>query len=135
MELLAWNYKFGSYSSIYMENLNYILPENFIAKYPLAQRNSSKLLVYDQGQVSHQTFRDLPSLLPQGLLMVFNDTRVIQSRLLFEKKTGSRIEVFCLEPYEPAEYHQAFQQTNRKHLEMPGWKCEKMEIRFSGYEG
>jgi S-adenosylmethionine:tRNA ribosyltransferase-isomerase len=101
-----------------MENLNYILPENFIAKYPLAQRNGSKLLVYDHGKVFHHTFRDLPSLLPPGLLLVLNDTRVVQSRLLFEKETGSRIEVFCLEPHEPAEYYQAFQQTAESI-----WKC------------
>ena len=101
-----------------MEHLNYILPENFIAKYPLAQRNSSKLLVYDKGLVSYRTFRDLPSLLPPGLLMVFNDTRVVQSRLLFEKETGSRIEIFCLEPHEPAEYYKAFQQTAESI-----WKC------------
>ncbi len=101
-----------------MESLTYILPENFIAKYPLDQRNSSKLLIYQRGQVSHQTFRDLPALLPPDILMVFNDTRVVQARLLFEKSTGSKIEIFCLEPHEPAEYYQAFQQTSESV-----WKC------------
>ena len=101
-----------------MESLTYILPENFIAKYPLDQRNSSKLLIYQRGQVSHRIFRDLPALLPEGLLMVFNDTRVVQARLLFEKSTGSKIEIFCLEPHEPAEYYQAFQQTSEST-----WKC------------
>jgi S-adenosylmethionine:tRNA ribosyltransferase-isomerase len=101
-----------------MENLTYILPENFIAKYPLSERNSSKLLIYNQGEISHQTFRDLPSLLSPDLLMVFNDTRVVQARLIFEKKTGSSIEIFCLEPHEPAEYYRAFQQTSECT-----WKC------------
>ena len=63
--------------------------------------------------------------------MVFNDTRVVQARLLFEKPTGSKIEIFCLEPHDPAEYYQAFQKTFRMYLEMPGGECEKMEIRFS----
>ncbi len=78
----------------------------------------SKLLIYDRGKVSHQIFRELPTLLPPGLLMVFNDTRVVQARLIFTKKTGARIEVFCLEPHEPAEYHRAFQQTSEST-----WKC------------
>ncbi len=101
-----------------MENLKYILPESFIAKYPLSQRNGSKLLIYNGGQISHQIFKDLPSLIPTDVLMVFNDTRVVQARLLFEKSTGSRIEIFCLEPHEPAEYYQAFQQTSQST-----WKC------------
>ncbi len=101
-----------------MESLTYILPENFIAKYPLDQRNSSKLLIYNGGQITHQIFRDLPALLPPDILMVFNDTRVVQARLLFEKSTGSRIEIFCIEPHEPAEYYQAFQQTSEST-----WKC------------
>ncbi len=101
-----------------MENLKYILPENFIAKYPLAQRNSSKLLIYKGGKISHQVFSDLPSLISPNVLMVFNDTRVVQARLLFEKSTGSKIEIFCLEPHDPAEYYQAFQKTSEST-----WKC------------
>ena len=101
-----------------MENLNYILPENFIAKYPLSQRNSSKLLIYDRGEISDRTFRELPALIPPGVLMVFNDTRVVQARLLFEKSTGAMIEVFCLGPVEPADHYQAFQQTSECT-----WKC------------
>ena len=88
--------------SLLMENLMYILPENFIAKYPLAQRNSSKLLIYKGGKISHQVFKDLPSLISPNVLMVFNDTRVVQARLLFEKSTGSKIEIFCLEPHDNA---------------------------------
>jgi len=104
--------------TLHMESLNYILPENYIAKYPLTRRNSSKLLIYDHGRITDQVFRDLPSLIQPNVLMVFNDTKVVQARLLFEKSTGSRIEIFCLEPHEPAEYHQAFQQTSEST-----WKC------------
>ncbi len=119
MELLAWNYKFGTNSSKpTVEDLNYILPDHYIAKYPLAQRNSSKLLVYNRGEISQRTFRDLPSLIPSDMMMVFNDSRVVQARLVFEKSTGSKIEIFCLEPYDPREYYQAFQQTSTCT-----WKC------------
>jgi S-adenosylmethionine:tRNA ribosyltransferase-isomerase len=101
-----------------MENLEYILPEDFIAKYPLAQRNSSKLLVYNGGEISHVVFSELPALIPTNVMMVFNNSRVVQARLQFEKSTGSKIEIFCLEPHEPAEYLQAFQQTSEST-----WKC------------
>ncbi|MCK4853021.1 MAG: S-adenosylmethionine:tRNA ribosyltransferase-isomerase [Bacteroidales bacterium] len=101
-----------------MEKYTYTLPENRIAKYPLAERNRSKLLICDKGKVYHRTFRDLPSLVSQEVLMVFNDTRVVQARLIFEKTTGSKIEIFCLEPHKPSGYYQAFQQTSTAT-----WKC------------
>ena len=90
---------------------NYPLPDERIAKFPLAQRDHSKLLVYRHGQVSEDIFCNLSSYLPQGSLMVFNNTKVIQARLHFRKDTGALIEVFCLEPYRPADYAQNFQQT------------------------
>ncbi|MCR5180140.1 MAG: S-adenosylmethionine:tRNA ribosyltransferase-isomerase [Bacteroidaceae bacterium] len=89
----------------------YDLPDERIAKYPLEQRDSSKLLVYDHGHICHHHFRDLPSLLPQGSLMVMNNTRVIQARLHFRKESGALIEVFCLEPASPRDYALMFQQT------------------------
>ncbi len=89
----------------------YDLPDERIAKYPLAERDASKLLVYDHGTISHRQFRDLPELLPEGSLMVMNNTRVIQARLHFRKETGALIEVFCLEPAEPHDYVLMFQQT------------------------
>lgn len=93
---------------IRISDFNYPLPEERIAKFPLAERDSSKLLVYRHGEVSETEFRRLPSLLPKGALMVFNNTRVIRARLHFRKETGSLIEIFCLEPLEPAEYQQNF---------------------------
>ncbi len=90
----------------------YDLPDGRIAKYPLAERDASKLLVYDHGTISHRQFRDLPALLPKGSLLVMNNTRVIQARLHFRKETGALIEVFCLEPAIPHDYALMFQQTH-----------------------
>lgn len=96
-------------SSISLENFKYDLHESRIAKYPLAERSSSKLLLYEAGAISQDHFSHLPEHLPRGSWLVFNNTRVIQARLQFRKETGARIEIFCLEPIEPSEYEQAFQ--------------------------
>ena len=96
---------------IQIADFAYELPDERIAKYPLAERDSSKLLIYDHGTITHRHFRDLPELLPEGSLMVMNNTRVIQARLHFRKDTGALIEVFCLEPAEPHDYVLMFQQT------------------------
>ena len=136
---------------IQIRDYDYPLPDERIAKFPLPERDSSKLLVYDGGRISETQFRSLPSLLPEGALMVFNNTRVIQARLHFRKGTrptpirptpspslvgrgedtngktiysppykggagggsdgsglGALIEVFLLEPAEPAEYQENF---------------------------
>lgn len=92
---------------------NYPLPDERIAKFPLAERDKSKLLVYDKGIVSDDTFTSLPNYLPSGALMVFNNTKVIQARLHFRKETGALIEVFCLEPAFPNDYALNFQSTGR----------------------
>lgn len=94
--------------NIRIEDYDYPLPDDRIAKFPLAERDASKLLVYDHGEVSESSFTSLPDYLPSGALMVFNNTRVIRARLHFNKETGARIEVFCLEPLAPAEYVQMF---------------------------
>lgn len=94
---------------IKISDYNYALPDSRIAKYPLAERDSSKLLIYNKGVISENHFYDLPQYLPQGSLMVFNNTKVIQARLHFKKDTGAQIEVFCLEPYSPVDYAQNFQ--------------------------
>lgn len=94
--------------SIRIADYDYPLPDERIAKYPLAERDSSKLLHYQGGSISETVFRNLPTLLPQGTLMVFNNTRVIRARLHFRKATGAQIEVFCLEPHTPADYEQSF---------------------------
>lgn len=96
---------------IKIEDYAYELPDERIAKYPLAERDASKLLIYDRGTISHRHFRDLSELLPEGSLLVMNNTRVIQARLHFRKETGALIEVFCLEPAVPHDYVLMFQQT------------------------
>ena len=90
---------------------DYPLPDERIAKYPLAERDTSKLLLYKSGEIIEEKFSNMPSFIPQGALMVFNNTRVIQARLRFRKETGAQIEVFCLEPEQPADYQQMFQET------------------------
>lgn len=95
--------------NIKISNYNYPLPDERIAKFPLPQRDKSKLLVYNQGDISHTTFSDIPEFLPKGALMVFNNTRVIQARMHFRKETGALIEIFLLEPHLPADYEQMFQ--------------------------
>ena len=98
---------------IHISEYNYELPDERIAKFPMAERDHSKLLVYNKGQVGEDIFYNLPNHLPQGALMVYNNTKVIQARLHFRKDTGALIEIFLLEPAEPADYEQMFQQTER----------------------
>jgi S-adenosylmethionine:tRNA ribosyltransferase-isomerase len=90
----------------------YELPEDRIARYPLRERDLSKLLIYRGGEISEARFRDLPDHLPVGALLVFNNTRVIRARMLFRKETGSLIEIFCLEPVVPSDYGLVFGQTD-----------------------
>ena len=107
-----------SVKQINISDYNYELPDERIAKFPLEKRDSSKLLTYTSGAVSTNTFSSLPEILPAGSCLVFNNTRVIQARLEFFKTTGSRIEIFCLEPHSPAAYEQSFSST-----ESCVWKC------------
>jgi S-adenosylmethionine:tRNA ribosyltransferase-isomerase len=96
---------------IHIEDFNYDLPENRIAKFPLKERDSSKLLVWKNQQITENSFQNLGDYIPDDALLVFNNTRVIQARLIFEKATGAQIEIFCLEPKEPADYVRSFVQT------------------------
>ena len=98
---------------IRIKDFSYDLPDERIAKFPLPERDHSKLLVYRHGTVSEDVFTSLPEYLPEGALMVFNNTKVIQARLHFRKETGALIEVFCLEPVSPHDYALMFQQTAR----------------------
>lgn len=93
---------------IKIQDYTYNLPENRIAKYPLEKRDSSKLLIYNNGEIIGSKFTDLPSFLPENSLMLFNNTRVVPARLFFKKETGAVIEIFCLEPLSPADYAQSF---------------------------
>ena len=103
---------------IKISDYNYPLPDERIAKFPLAQRDHSKLLVYKHGQVSEDVFYHLPAYLPTGTLMVFNNTKVIQARMHFRKSTGALIEIFLMEPAAPVDYEQIFQ--TRGHC---SWRC------------
>lgn len=88
-----------------IKNFRYDLPENRIAKYPLAERDLSKLLVYDKGNISEDIYRNLDHHIVENSIFIFNNTKVVQSRLHFMNSTGAKIEIFCLEPsenYEPS---------------------------------
>ncbi len=98
---------------IHISDYNYPLPDERIAKFPIAERDHSKLLVYKHGEVSQDMFYNLPEYLPKGALMIFNNTKVIQARMHFRKETGAQIEVFLLEPAEPADYELMFHTTRR----------------------
>ena len=104
---------------ISIADYSYSLPEEFIAHYPLAERDASKLLVYREGGISEDVYRNLADHLPANSLLVFNNTKVVEARILFRKPTGAQIELFCLEP--PPEYAGitiAMQQQGRVR-----WKC------------
>ncbi len=103
---------------IFINNYTYDLPDERIAKYPLKNRDSSKLLVYKNSSISKSEFTKLPELLPQNSLLVFNNSKVIRARLKFRKETGATIEIFCLEPVKPVDVQQAFEST-----ETTRWRC------------
>ena len=104
--------------NINIKDYTYNLPSEKIAKYPLTKRNNSKLLIYKDKKVSQANFNALTEILPAETLLVLNDTKVIQARLHFWKETGAKIEIFCLNPYEPADYSQAFNAIGKCK-----WKC------------
>jgi S-adenosylmethionine:tRNA ribosyltransferase-isomerase len=105
--------------SIRLSDYQYDLPASRIAVHPLKERDEAKMLVYQKGEIRHQIFKELPEALPQNSLLVFNESRVVQARLLFKRKTGAQIEVFCLNPVEPyREMSQAMQVKGRTV-----WEC------------
>ena len=93
---------------IQIREYDYALPDARIAKYPKQKRDESKLLIYNKGEIHHDTFCNIARYLPSGSLMVYNNTKVIQARLHFQKTTGAHIEIFLLEPHMPADYEQVF---------------------------
>ena len=103
---------------IYIADYNYPLPDERIAKYPLAERDHSKLLVYRNGQVSEDVFYHVGDYIAPDSLLIYNNTRVIQARLEFHKATGARIEIFCLEPIAPHDYQLSLGSTTGCT-----WKC------------
>ena len=135
---------------IHISDYTYDLPDERIAKFPMAERDHSKLLLYRKGEVGEDVFYNLPQYLPEGALMVMNNTRVIQARLHFRKETGALIEIFLLEPAMPRDYEQMFQQTSRcqwlclvgnqkkwiaRHTSTPGAKKEVALTREISIKG
>ncbi|MDR2622033.1 MAG: S-adenosylmethionine:tRNA ribosyltransferase-isomerase [Dysgonamonadaceae bacterium] len=104
--------------NIPIADYDYNLPEENIARFPLLQRDKSKLLIWKNGQISENIFQNISEYIPGNALLVFNNTKVIQARMLFRKPSGAQIEIFCLEPEEPADYAQAFAQT-----QSCVWRC------------
>lgn len=104
---------------IQIQQYNYDLPDDRIAKYPLKERDASKLLLRrSDGQIQEDKFLNIAKYIKEGSLMVFNNTKVIQARLHFQKATGAQIEIFCLEPHTPCDYQQSFSST-----EGVSWIC------------
>lgn len=120
---------------IRIEDFDYPLPDERIARHPLAVRDSCKLLRYDGKDTSHHVFSDLPALLEPGSLLVMNNTRVINARMEFHRETGARIEIFLLDPLAPADYAQNFQ-TRRSCRwscmvgNLKKWKEERIEKKI-----
>lgn len=101
-----------------IEDYTYDLPDDRIAKYPLDERDASKLLIYRDGQIAEDIYRNIDAHIPAGTLMVFNQTRVVHARLLFKKPSGGQIEVFCLSPFGYADIHTAMLQKGAVE-----WEC------------
>lgn len=105
--------------SIAIEDFDYCLPEENIAKFSLADRDKAKLLCLSgNGEITDRVFSELPNLLNQNTLLILNNTKVVYARLFFQKESGSTIEIFCLEPIEPCDMQLAFSET-----ECCKWKC------------
>ena len=123
--------------NIRIEDFNYILPDERIAKHPLAEREKCKLLYYKNGNIAEHRFSDVPHLLPEGAMLVYNNTRVINARLRFQKpNNGATIEIFCLEPLAPRDYAMSFAATGScSWLCFVGnakrWKTESLQQTIS----
>ena len=124
---------------ININDYDYPLPDERIAKFPLSERDSSKLLVYRGGEIIERHFSDISEMLPEGSLLVFNNTKVVRARLVMHKPSGARVEVFCLEPHAPADYEHAFSVKGECEWScivgnLKKWKEGAVEIPFD-YEG
>ena len=105
--------------SLSIDEFDYPLPDERIAQHPLSERDASKLLIYRQGEITQSHFSNISSFLPSDSLLLFNDTKVFQARIIFHKSSGARIEIFCLEPAAPtADYQIAFSNPGECY-----WKC------------
>ena len=118
-----------------INTFDYPLPDERIAKFPLENRSDSKLMIYRNGDIVESRFGCLPEQLPQGSLLVFNNTKVIRARVIMHKPSGARIEVFCLEPHNPADYERAFAVKGEAEWScivgnVKKWKEGHVEINF-----
>ena len=105
--------------NISIEDYNYPLPDERIAKYPLGERDASKLLVLKNGEISSSHFRNINDFLPKDSLLIFNETKVVRARLQFTKESGAAIEIFCLEPITGnGDYQLAFSSSSPSE-----WRC------------
>ena len=123
---------------IHISEYNYALPDERIAKFPMKERDHSKLLIYNKGVVGEDVFYNLSNHLPKGALMVFNNTKVIQARMHFRKETGALIEIFLLEPAAPSDYELMFQTTNRCSWyclvgNLKKWKDGVLKVESEGF--
>ena len=114
----------------------YNLPEEKIAQFPEKERDSSKLLIYNNGNINHDVFRNADKYIPNDSILVFNNTRVIRARLLFRKQSGANIEILCLEPLSPSEYEislGSFKPVEWKCLvgNLKKWKNDELSLQFS----
>lgn len=121
---------------IKINEYNYPLPDDKIAKFPLKERDKSKLLIYQHGNIKEDVFSNIVDYLPSGSLLVYNNTKVIQARIHFRKETGSLIEVFLLEPALPADYEQIFQTTKTCSWycmvgNLKKWKAGVLKVQFN----
>ena len=123
---------------IHISEYNYALPDERIAKFPMKERDHSKLLIYNKGVVGEDVFYNLSNHLPKGALMIFNNTKVIQARMHFRKETGALIEIFLLEPAAPSDYELMFQTTNRCSWyclvgNLKKWKDGVLKVESEGF--
>ncbi len=105
-------------NKINISDFDYNLPNNKIAKFPVNNRDKSSLLVWKNNKTEKHIFSDIYKFIPKDTILFFNNTKVIHARLLFNKETGAKIEIFCLEPVIPSDYNLAFQQSKKV-----SWKC------------
>lgn len=120
---------------LHIDDFDYELPDERIAKYPLEERDHSNLLVWRKGAIAHRHFYNLPKELPEGTMLVFNNTKVFRARLIMHKPSGARLEVFCLEPHAPADYERAFAARGESSWRclvggLKKWKEGPLEIEF-----
>lgn len=121
--------------AINISEYDYPLPDQRIAKFPTDRRGASKLLIYENGSIRHSEFSTLETVLPEGSLLVFNNTKVVRARIVMHKPSGARIEILCLEPQLPADYERALAAIGSCRWKcmignLKKWKEGPLEIEF-----